>query len=161
VISEEGLAGMNRKLVCLVSLFSIGVIAAAIFYVLPAATQRAKSSSCEYTLNRIVYFAREWAFDHAGQFPTNLLFLSNEWHTVQLICPGDLQRAAATEWATFTPVCSSYEIISPELNLRNTNSVFARCRFHGHCGYVNGISVKGVRIVQPWAKDNLGYKNQQ
>jgi len=43
VISEEGLAGMNRKLVCLVSLFSIGVIAAAIFYVLPAATQRAKS----------------------------------------------------------------------------------------------------------------------
>jgi hypothetical protein len=94
---------------------------------------------------------RLWPDDHDGRLPSDFLSMSNELGTPKiLICPSDHMRQAATNWASFGPENCSYEIVTSELQMTDTNSVFLRCRIHGYRGFVDDrlIDASG-RLVKP------------
>ena len=62
-----------------------------------------------------------------------------------LVCPGDHSRRLATNWASFTPDQSSYEIVTLDLVQGDTNGVFLRCKVHrDHVGYADGTVYDGI-----------------
>jgi len=90
-----------------------------------------------------------WATEHDGRFPTNFEFILqlNMQTPRLLICPSDTQNPLrkATNWSGIDPALSSYEIVTPAKSLSDTNSVFLRCKLHGHLGYGDGTVFDGVR----------------
>lgn len=81
----------------------------------------------------------------SDRYPTHLTYLSNYLATKWMICPSDSSRRAASDWASFTPGHSSYELVTPGLVRTDTNSVFLRCRVHGHMAYSDHTVFDGTR----------------
>jgi hypothetical protein len=73
------------------------------------------------------------------------MYLSNDAPVRWMICPADVSRHCASNWSSFTPENSSYEIVSPGIALEDTNSVFLRCRVHGHVSYADMTVFDGAR----------------
>ena len=96
------------------------------------------------------FAAAFWMHDNqSSSFPTNLMYLSEAPVPVRLlVCPRDSSRTPATNWASFTPDHSSYEIVSPGMAEGDTNSVFLRCRIHGYLSYGDRTVFDGVRRRQ-------------
>jgi hypothetical protein len=53
------------------------------------------------------------------------------------ICPGDHARKTARNWAEFTTNTSSYEISATGIKVGDTNTVWLKCKLHGHLGYAD------------------------
>jgi hypothetical protein len=134
----------KRRLIILAfTALAIGIIVA---LTIPSAKGKADSISCGNYIVSIGFVARAWSDDHDGRFPPNLVSMSNELGGPGiLICPGDRSRQRATNWASFTPESSSYEIVSPGLTNGDTNGVFLRCKIHGHLGYTDCTVFDGTR----------------
>ena len=110
------------------------------------AERKTESVQCGNYMVSIGCAARFWAEDHDGRLPSNLLSMSNELITPMiLVCPGDHSRRPAAGWGVFTPADSSYEIVTPGLKVGDTNSVFLRCKIHGHLGYADATVFDGAR----------------
>jgi len=87
-----------------------------------------------------------WSNDHDERLPPDVLNMSNELNSpVILHCPGDHARERVRIFSEFTETHSSYEVISPGTPEWNTNTVFLRCKVHGHLGYVDGTVFDGKR----------------
>jgi hypothetical protein len=123
----------------LVAIASVGFGAAT------RAKKQAQAASCAGMLFPLTFGAREWAEENGDRYPTNFLYLSNQVSTRWLICPSDSVRHAAADWSSFTPEHSSYELVSPGIAQADTNSVFLRCRVHGHMSYADVTVFDGKR----------------
>jgi hypothetical protein len=107
--------------------------------------READSIMCGNYICSFCVAARTHAEDEGGFLPSTLLYLTNFTGPGLLICPGDHARSPATNWASFTPDNSSYEIVNPHLAAGDTNGVFLRCKFHyDHLGYADGTVFDGV-----------------
>ncbi|SRR5260221_2501980 len=127
------------SLVAVIALASVGFVAAA------RSKKRAQSAMCAGMLFPLTFVAMEWATEHGDRYPTNLLYLSDQVATRWLICPCDSSRRPASDWSSFTPEHSSYELVSPGIAQSDTNSVFLRCRVHGHLSYTDSTVFDGTR----------------
>jgi len=69
--------------------------------------------------------------------------MSNEVNTPKILCcvPG---RRVAT-WSAFGPESYTYEIVTPGVHETAKDTVFVRCKIHGHLGYTDGTVFDGVR----------------
>ena len=126
----------------------LGLAAVVVFMagttVLPRLRRHGESVSCGNYMAAIGVASRLWANGNNGRAPSNLLSMSNELSSPKvLICPGDHSRKAAASWASFTSANSSYEIVNAGLAESDTNTVFLRCKIHGHLGYVDGTVFDG------------------
>jgi hypothetical protein len=145
---ESGLlpafAVSNRRIVVLVLALTIaGVVA--IVIARPAIKHRAESVMCGNYMSSIGFASRLWAHDHDGRFPSDFLAMSNELVAPRiLVCPGDHARQRATNWSSFNATNSSYEIVAPGLREDDTNTVFFRCKYHGHRGYTDATIFDGM-----------------
>src|SRR5262245_49651331 len=127
------------SLVALIALTSAGLVAVA------RGKKRSQSASCAGMLFPLTFVAMEWAIEHDERYPTNLFYLSNQVAPRWLICPCDSSRWPANDWSSFTPEHSSYELVSPGIAQSDTNSVFLRCRVHGHMSYTDATVFDGTR----------------
>jgi hypothetical protein len=87
-----------------------------------------------------------WANDHAEMLPTNFTCMSNEVITPKVLhCPADSARPTVKTWEEFSDEKSSYVMVSPGIPQGTTNSVFMRCRIHGHLGFPDGSVMNASR----------------
>ena len=117
-----------------------------------AAKRHAEAINCGNQAHVILFTAcYEWANEHGGYMPSNLVSMSNELITPKLlVCPGDHEWHAAADWASVTTSNNSYEIMTPGLRFGESNSVFLRCKIHGYNGYANDILLDASgRNVKP------------
>ena len=123
----------------------LALIAIIVACTAPSGRRRAESTACGNYMCSTCIAARAWAQDGDGHLPSDLLCMSNEVASPRiLVCPGDHFRRPATNWASFTPDQSSFEIVTPHLLDGDTNGVFLRCKFHhDHLGYADGTVFDG------------------
>ncbi len=123
------------------------LVSVATAFVLTArARARAHSLMCAGRLFPLTFIAMEWAEENeSDRYPTDISYLSNRIVVKWLICPSDTSRQSASDWSSFTPEHSSYEIVSPGLLRTDTNSPLLRCRVHGHTSYGDFTVFDGVR----------------
>src|SRR5213593_2911509 len=99
------------------------VFTASGFALATAGKRRAESLGCASTVTALSLASRAWAEDNGGVCAINFVCMSNEISTPKiLVCPGDHQRQKAGDWGSFTPAHCSYEIISPGLRVKETNT---------------------------------------
>jgi hypothetical protein len=135
----------TRRIVILVLGLTI-VGAVAIVIAQPAVKRRAESMMCGNYMSSIGFAAKLWANDHAGRLPADFAAMSNELASPRiLVCPGDHARKQATNWSSLGPTNSSYEIVAPGLREDDINTVYFRCKYHGHKGYADATVFDGVR----------------
>src|SRR5688572_6208241 len=136
---------MRKRYVIVISLITVVVLGSVALVAAARSKKRAQSAMCAGMLFPLTFVAREWAAEHDDCYPTNMLYLSNEVATRWLICPCDSSRRPASDWSTFTPEHSSYELVSAGIAQSDTNSVFLRCRIHGHMSYTDITVFDGTR----------------
>jgi len=108
--------------------------------------RNAESRNCASQVVSICFGALLWANEHAGSFPTNFSCMSNELNSPKiLVCAADHSRKRSSDWVAFSASGSSYDMISPGIHEGDTNTVFLRCRVHGHLGYTDGTVFDGIR----------------
>jgi hypothetical protein len=134
----------KRDHIILFSILGVVVLGGGSFlYILKIADDRAQSVTCAITMKSVGLAGRLWANDHAGMMPTNFTCMSNEMVTPKLLhCRTDSARPAVNTWEEFSDEKSSYVMVSPGIPESTTNSVFIRCRIHGHLGFPDGSVLK-------------------
>jgi hypothetical protein len=136
---------MGKRRASVISLVAVLVLAL-VGLAAARAKKRAESATCVGMLFPLEFVAIQWAQEHGSdRYPTNLTYLSNHVATRWLICPRDSRRRRASDWSSFTPEHSSYELVTPGVARADTNSVFLRCRIHGHMAYVDHTVFDGTR----------------
>jgi len=140
----NGWTGATRVIVFAL-LLAVVIAVAWVVAAASAAKRRAASLGCASRITSISLAVRLWAEDNGGVCASNFLCMSNELTPKILVCPGDRRRQKATDWASLTPANCSYEIMSPGLRVKDTNTAFIRCAIHGHLGYTDGTVFDGVR----------------
>jgi hypothetical protein len=135
----------KRRIVVLVLVLTVvGVVTIVIAQ--PAVKRRAESMMCGNSMASIGCAARLWANDHDGRLPADFAAMSDELNSPRiLVCPGDHARQRATNWSSFSATNSSYEIVAPGLRDDDINTVYFRCKYHGHKGYADATVFDGVR----------------
>jgi len=135
----------SRKFIIVATVVAVAFAVGA--YATGRAKRWARSMSCGNYMCSICCAARSWAADNSGKMPSDFLSMSNELATPRvLICDADRSRRAASNWASFTPDLSSYEIVALDLRDGDTKGVFMRCRIHkDHIGYADGTVFDGTR----------------
>lgn len=135
----------RKSIIIVVAVIAIALAVGA--YATGCAKRWTESMNCANSMCSICFAARVWAVDNNGKMPSDFLCMSNELSTPRvLICEGDHSRRAASNWASFTPDLSSYEIVAMDARDGDTNRVFLRCRIHkDHIGYADGTVFDGTR----------------
>ena len=123
-----------------VVLFALIAIALASgIYCNSVAMKKAQAIGCASQMIAIGYAGRIWANDHTDRMPTNFMCMSNEVITPKILhCPADRERPRVSAWEEFSDEKCSYLMVSPGVPEGTTNSVFIRCRIHGHLGFPDG-----------------------
>ena len=125
----------------LIAIGLLAVVAVGFVIYTGAARRRAQSLMCAGRMFPLTFAALQWAQDTgSNHLPASLTYLSNDLPVRLMVCPADDSRRCASGWSSFRPDNSSYEIVAP-----GTNSVFLRCRFHGHKSYADMTVFDGVR----------------
>ena len=135
-----------RKRSFLITMCALTVLigVATIFYM--RARTRAHSRMCAARLFPMQFIAMRRAADtQSDRYPSDLTYLSNHLAAKWMVCPADSLRQPARDWSLFTPEHSSYELVTPALVRTDTNSVFLRCRIHGHTAYSDQTVFDGTR----------------
>jgi len=137
---------MRKRRIIILSLVAVIVLALVGFMAAARSKKRAQSAMCAGMLFPLTFVAMEWtAENRSDRYPTNLTYLSNYVATRWLICPCDSSRRPASDWSSFTPDNSSYELVTPGVARTDTNSIFLRCRVHGHTSYTDSTVFDGTR----------------
>jgi len=131
----------------IVSLVAVhAVVAAGLLIGARASRGRAHSMMCAGRMFPMTFVALQWAENTGSNgLPTRLTYLSNDLAVRWMICPAETSRRPASTWSSFTAENSSYEIVSPGIRDADTNSVFLRCRVHGHMAYPDMTVFDGAR----------------
>jgi hypothetical protein len=108
------------------------------------AQRRADSLTCASSITSICLSAHIWADEHNGMMPTNFLCMSNELSTPKILSCVSARRAKGG-WADFKSENCTYEILTPGMDVDNTNTAFLRCTIHGFLGYSDSTVFDGVR----------------
>ncbi len=121
---------------------ALGVLAAAIAatVLLLRARRDAQSRTCVSTMCSIIAAAHMYADDHDGVMPSSLEELRPSYvdNPKVFICPADRTRQPAADSCTLTPDNCSYEVVTPGLHTNvPSDTIFLRCKMHGHVGYVD------------------------
>jgi hypothetical protein len=127
---------------------TIPVLAVILPFGVPSAKRiakgRAESIACGNYVVSIMYAGRMWANDNNGSLPPTLLAMSNELNSPNILrCPGDHNRQRIANWAEFTEANSSYYLLSPSVQDADNNTVYLRCKVHGHLGYPDATVFDG------------------
>jgi hypothetical protein len=104
--------------------------------------QRAELNRCRSHLMQIGLGARMWACDYNDRLPTKFESLTGHVSSPRIfVCPHDKANPMAEErdWAAFDIRRVSYELVSPGVPDGDPQVVFARCQYHGHACYGDGI----------------------
>jgi len=135
----------NRRVLRSISIgfLAVLVVGVAVFVLSGAARRRARSFSCASSVVSICCAGHLWADDHGGNFPTNLICMSNELATPKIL--SCLPDRRANSWSAFTPDNCTYEVVTPGVHQDATNAAFLRCIIHGHLGYPDMTVFDGVR----------------
>jgi len=137
---------MRTRRVIIVAIALAILAVAALVFGSSAAKRRAESISCGNYVVAIMCAARMWSNDHNERLPPDLLNMSNELNSPKILhCPGDHARERVRIFSEFTEAHSSYEVLAPGALEWNTNTVFLRCKVHGHLGYTDGTVFDGKR----------------
>jgi hypothetical protein len=123
-----------------VALFAfIAMAIASGLYCSSVAMKKAQEISCANNMIAVCFSGRLWSNDHADRMPTNFICMSNEVVTPKVLhCPADRERPQVGVWEEFSEEKCSYVMVSPGVPPGTTNSVFIRCRIHGHLGFPDG-----------------------
>ncbi|MDQ6632071.1 MAG: hypothetical protein M3Y82_10000 [Verrucomicrobiota bacterium] len=118
--------------------------------IFPFGRKKAEATGCCNQMIAICFAARhEWAEEHNGLLPSNLISMSNEIMVLKiLVCPSDHSTRAATNWSLLTSDNSSYQIVTAGLRAGNTNGIFLRCKVHGFVGHADGAVYDGKRQLK-------------
>jgi hypothetical protein len=135
----------SRKSIIFTIVLALALVAG--FFAPGCAKRWAQSMTCGNNMCSICFAARTWAMDSEGKLPADFLTMSNELSTPKvLICDADHSRQAATNWASFTPNLSSYEIVGFGLQEGDPKGVYLRCKIHkDHIGYADATVFDGFR----------------
>jgi len=109
----------------------------------PAAKRRAQSLNCASSIVSVCFAGRMWAQDHDGNFPTSFISMSNEVVTPKILCCVPERRIGT--WSEFGPEHCTFEIVTPGVHESAKDTVFVRCKLHGHLGYPDTTVFDGVR----------------
>jgi hypothetical protein len=127
----------------------VGVLVALALGARGEARREAKSRACVSCMRSIGLVAHMWADDHDEVMPSSLAEMCKEGYLDKprlLICPGDRSREPARDRFSVTPDNSSYEIVTPGLRTdAHRDTIFLRCKVHGHVGYVDASVFDGKR----------------
>jgi hypothetical protein len=135
-----------RRSIVITLLAVAAVVAGGMVLGARAARRHAWSVSCAGRMFPLTFIALQWAEDSGtNRLPTGLTYLSSNLAVRWMVCPADGSRRSASSWSSFTPEHSSYEIVSPGIGQDDTNSVFLRCRIHGHMAYADMTVFDGAR----------------
>lgn len=130
----------------IVSLIAVGMIIATGIILAGRGARRRAESMCAGRLFPMNYLALTWAEDAGtNRLPANITYLTNGLAARWMVCPSDRSRRSSRDWLSFTMENTSYEIVSPGSAVNDTNSVFLRCRIHGHTSYADMTVFDGVR----------------
>jgi hypothetical protein len=133
----------RTAILLLVLCCALGIVA---LVITPSVSKRrAESLGCANAITSICLAAHLWADDHGGIMPTNFICMSDEISTPKVLSCVPARRARTGDWSAFTPDNCTYEIVSPGLQIDETNRVFLRCTIHGHLGYSDCTVFDGVR----------------
>lgn len=111
---------------------------------------RAQKINCLSGMVSVGLAGRMWSNEHDEHFPRTFTEMSNELSSpVVLFCRADCDaekvRESMRSWPTFDERRASYEILNPGASERNQDTIFFRCKIHGHLGYVDGSIFDGHR----------------
>lgn len=110
---------------------------------LAKAKEKAESIACVNNLKQLGLCVRVWAVDNGDMSPPDLLSMSNELSTPNiLVCPGDHARVIAKDQAPYSSANCSYEYLAPSAPETEPSRVLFRCPIHGHVVLCDG-SVQG------------------
>ena len=140
----------RSRLILLLAVILMIAAAGGLWWSLDRAQQRARKQNCLSNMVAINLAGRLWATDHGEHFPRTLSGMSNELNTPKVLyCIADPKALAlqtkASSWDALDERRYSYEIVNPGISEENTNTVFLRCKKHGHLGYVDGSVFNGER----------------
>ena len=129
----------------MVGLCLLAILGAVVIRRLQHQKRRAESINCRSNLISIGLAARMWANEHGEAFPSGLRVMSNELNSPKILfCPGNKPfPPGRNNWAAFDDQQSSYVMVSINMTEGDTNTVFLRCRFHGHLLYGDGSVFDG------------------
>ena len=137
---------MRKRHIWILGIFLLLVGIAFAVYTRFSARRHFHSQTCASTMVSITFAARMWAEDHEDKLPSDFLAMTDELATPKILhCPADNVRPKQTDWNALLPSHSSYEIVDAHLRLTDTNSVFLRCRVHGHVSYADATVFDGIR----------------
>ena len=137
---------MSKRKICFILVGVAGLLfLGASLFKLSAAKSHAESINCASSITSICLAARLWAEDNGGIMATNFICMSNEICTPKILSCVASRRSRTEDWSTFTTNNCTYEIVSPGMQVDDTNTVFLRCTIHGHLGYSDGTVFDGVR----------------
>src|SRR6266404_4711287 len=131
---------MHRYLIAVLAAI---VLVLAAFWTLPVLKREAMARNCLANMKSIGAVAHSWSFENQDHAPTNWLCFSTDLVTPKMmLCPADSRRIAASDWLGFGPENSSYEIVSGGGRWGDSNSVFFRCKVHGHVCLGDGLVLR-------------------
>ncbi len=110
------------------------------------ARREAESSTCVTNMCCIIYAAHMYAEDNDGVMPSSLEELRPTYVDIAkaFICPADRSRRPAAYRSALTPDTCSYELVAPGVRTSaHGDTVFLRCKVHGHVGYLDATVFDG------------------
>jgi hypothetical protein len=118
------------------------------------AMEKARSIQCVNNLKQFGLAVRIWAMDNDDAFPPDSLSMSNELNTPKiLLCPSDVSREAAPDWASFTRANQTYDYLASDGSELDPQRVLSRCRIHGNIGLSDGsVQMLGTNYMQRLAQ---------
>lgn len=122
--------------------------------------ERALAIKCVNNMKQLGLAVRVWATDNADEFPPDVLSMTNELATPNvLVCPADETRSAAPDWASYTAANLSYEFLSPgpgKFEIEPNRLMF-RCPIHGTITLCDGSVQMGMAKEHPeWIQASNG-----
>lgn len=138
---------MNKERSLLLGFFALLIVPVIlILVVVPGMRRASESDKCLRKLSAICKAGKGWAESHGGRLPDSFLLMTNQLGSPSyLICPQDRYRQPAADWGYFAPARSSYVLVSPGLDARDTNQPFVRCSRHGYTGFADETVFDGNR----------------
>jgi hypothetical protein len=135
----------NRRIILTSVASAIFLFLVIFFALLIKAQRRAEAALCASNIPDICLAARLWAIDHGGRMPTNFICFKDQICAPRALSCIESRRTRDEDWSEFTPYNSTYEIVSPGMNVDDTNTPFLRCTVHGYLGYTDCTVFDGVR----------------
>jgi hypothetical protein len=108
--------------------FAVAIVAGTVVVVVHSfhsIKNRVASTQCGNNMVAISFAARQWADEHDGVFPDDLLSISNALHTPRILaCPGKFAQSTEISWLTIAATPSYHLGFLGVHDGRTSNFVF-------------------------------------